>query len=148
MWPQCEVSSFNRQGAKLEKDTPENFKISVMHKSQKFYCQLTVDPSLQSLIASSVLACKSRWHSCCSPISSVIFTAYMHCWDGLWQHFHPNISAHCLPEAVILFNQEDEHEDDSFPHVLSPHLFLKSSLLKSATKPHRYCAHLCLFSWP
>lgn len=48
----------------------------------------------------------------------------MHYWDGLWQHLHPNISAHCLPEAIILFNQEYEHEDNSFPHMLSPYLLL------------------------
>lgn len=65
MWPQRDVSSFKRQGAKFEKYTPENFEISVVHKSQKFNFQLTVDPCLQSLIASSVLACKSRQLSCC-----------------------------------------------------------------------------------
>lgn len=76
----------------FDKYTPETFEIPVIHKRHKFYCQLTVNASLQSLTASSVLACKSRWHSCWL-ISSVIFMAQKHYWDSLWQCLHPCISA-------------------------------------------------------
>lgn len=76
----------------FDKYTPETFEIPVIHKRHKFYCQLTVNASLQSLTASSVLACKSRWHSCWL-ISSVIFMAQKHYWDSLWQCLHPRISA-------------------------------------------------------